>query len=708
MSFGCASLDEVGDFRLGIGGVERLVDARPPSSPRDRAAHWRWISRPAPSPGRRVPRPGPPAHWHSAQHRARDRRRSARRAIGGADGGALRIGCEHAARSAGRDCRRSCFDEGLHALQRLHDVRLARRIGEPHEALAVGAETVAEDQRHIGLVEQLARQVARLPAGAGDVGEGIEGAARHAAAHALDVVQALHHDVAALLEALAEALDLVHRPGDRGKPRHLRGDTGAGMVDRDELLHIFDQVLRPDAETQPPAGHREGLGPAVEDDGAVAQFREAEEAHEVDAVIDLVAVDLVRQDRDIGMLRQPMRQLGDLLARDDAARRVGGRVDDDEARGRRDQREHFLGIEAEVLLLADGVGHGLGAAGARRIAIGREARIGIEDFGTRPAEHLAGEIEGHLAARHDHHLIARDRHVEAVAHILRHRIAQHRQALRAGVAMRAVAHRLLGGFQNVLRRREVRLADAEVDDRVALGLQRIGAVEHGEGGFFFDGRHGRIDLQHQLTSSIAGSSRWLTLRPPWPVSTARAKISATDSVRLRTATQPLGQFGIVADVLGGIRKCETVAVEIALQRRLHHLAQHAGIAGAVEHHLIEVLPVDLRRARRAEGLRHQRHHAGDEIVGDELRRVARARRPEMPDGGGKAGEQRAGSRAKVSGVGPAQHAEHALFGLFGPAGQRNVGIGDAQCRQLMRQPLRGVGRGGAGIDDDLARRGDAA
>ncbi len=97
--------------------------------------------------------------------------------------------------------------------------------------------------------------------------------------------------------------------------------------------------------------------------------------------------------------------------------------------------------------------------------------------------------------------------------------------------MRAVAHRLFGGFENVLGRREVGLADAEIDDGMALGLQRIGAVQHGEGGLFFDGGDSGIYVEHHVTSSMAGSSRWLTLRPPWPVSTALAKISAIESVR---------------------------------------------------------------------------------------------------------------------------------------------------------------------------------
>ena len=88
--------------------------------------------------------------------------------------------------------------------------------------------------------------------------------------------------------------------------------------------------------------------------------------------------------------------------------------------------------------------------------------------------------------------------------------------------MGAIAHRLFGGGENMLWRAEIGLADTEVDHRRALGLQRIGAVEHREGGFFLDGGYIRIKLEHQVTSSIAGSSRWLTLRPPWPVAKALA------------------------------------------------------------------------------------------------------------------------------------------------------------------------------------------
>ena len=59
----------------------------------------------------------------------------------------------------------------------------------------------------------------------------------------------------------------------------------------------------------------------------------------------------------------------------------------------------------------------------------------------------------------------------------------------------------------------------------------------------------------------------------------------------RRATQLPGHLLVVSDVLGGIGEGEAVAVEVPLQRRTHHLAQDAGIAGAIEHDLVKILPM---------------------------------------------------------------------------------------------------------------------
>ena len=89
----------------------------------------------------------------------------------------------------------------LHSLQRLMQIGFARRIGQPHKTFSVGSEALPEDQRHMGLVKQLAGEVTRRPTGVRDIGEGIEGPAWYPAAHAFDGVQSLDHEIAALLEA---------------------------------------------------------------------------------------------------------------------------------------------------------------------------------------------------------------------------------------------------------------------------------------------------------------------------------------------------------------------------------------------------------------------------------------------------------------------------------------------------------------------------
>ena len=66
----------------------------------------------------------------------------------------------------------------------------------------------------------------------------------------------------------------------------------------------------------------------------------------------------------------------------------------------------------------------------------------------------------------------------------------------ARVAVMAVAQRLDRGLDDELRRAEIGLADAEVDDVPALRRERIGAGQHGEGVFLTDAVERRDGLQH--------------------------------------------------------------------------------------------------------------------------------------------------------------------------------------------------------------------
>ncbi len=58
--------------------------------------------------------------------------------------------------------------------------------------------------------------------------------------------------------------------------------------------------------------------------------------------------------------------------------------------------------------------------------------------------------------------------------------------------MRSLAHGALARLEHMRRRIEVGLADAEIDDRLALALELEGPVENGEGAFLFDARDGGI------------------------------------------------------------------------------------------------------------------------------------------------------------------------------------------------------------------------
>ena len=69
------------------------------------------------------------------------------------------------------------------------------------------------------------------------------------------------------------------------------------------------------------------------------------------------------------------------------------------------------------------------------------------------------------------------------------RLAQRGDAVGRRVAVVVVGERLAAGLDDVRGRREVGLADAEIDDVAALGGQRVGARQHLEGAFGAEARH---------------------------------------------------------------------------------------------------------------------------------------------------------------------------------------------------------------------------
>ena len=172
-----------------------------------------------------------------------------------------------------------------------------------------------------------------------------------------------------------------------------------------------------------------------------------------------------------------------LLPGHHAAGRVGRAVDDDQPGAIRDLGEHLLGREREAALLVERDRHRLGAAELDHRAIDRKARVRIHDLGARLAEHGDREVHRDLAAGHDHDPVGVDLDAAILRDVLGDRLAQRQDAVRRGVAVMAVGQRLLRRGDDVLRRREIRLADAEIDDVATLLGEPVRPRQHFEGTF---------------------------------------------------------------------------------------------------------------------------------------------------------------------------------------------------------------------------------
>jgi len=71
----------------------------------------------------------------------------------------------------------------------------------------------------------------------------------------------------------------------------------------------------------------------------------------------------------------------------------------------------------------------------------------------------------------------------------------------------AVGERLAAGLDDVLRRREIGLADPEIDDRAALCCERVCARQHLERGLGPEPAHPSGHLQHSsLPGRLSGST----------------------------------------------------------------------------------------------------------------------------------------------------------------------------------------------------------
>ena len=244
----------------------------------------------------------------------------------------------------------------------------------------------------------------------------------------------------------------------------------------------LDDVGGADHPAHSPAGHRVGLGHAVEDDGLVGQLgHQLDDVRGLRVLVQQVLVDLIGDDPD-AVLEGPLADRGQLLGRVDAARRVGRRAHEEDLRARRARGLELLDGHLVVLVGAgehlDGGRAGeLDDLGVRGPVRGRQDRLvaGAQQRG----ECLE---DGLLAAVGDDDVGGGDLVAGVAQGLFRDGLAQRREAGGGRVAVhRGVARGLDGGLDNVVGRGEVGFAGAEADHRAAGGLEGLGLRVHGQG-----------------------------------------------------------------------------------------------------------------------------------------------------------------------------------------------------------------------------------
>ena len=281
----------------------------------------------------------------------------------------------------------------------------------------------------------------------------------------------------------------------------------------------------------------------------VPDVREAGEARELVAVVGELAVDLVRDDVEVVLLRQLGRSLQLLLGVDGARRVAGVREPEGPRSGRDELLDHLHGGQVEALLGPRGDGDDLRQRGVGEGVVVRVEGLRQQYLVAGVADGLHGEGEGFAAAVGDVDVVPVVRDVPGVV-VGADGVAQLVAPLRGGVGD-GVHLEAADGVKIPLGRLDVRLADVEVKDLLALGLRLVGVGDeaaNGGCGQRFDsfGKTHDDDLLNVLNESMndvvlggqdrgfglrASSALWDHFALPWFATAAWAVAMASASPR---------------------------------------------------------------------------------------------------------------------------------------------------------------------------------
>ena len=235
--------------------------------------------------------------------------------------------------------------------------------------------------------------------GRADIRERVERAARHVAGEA-GGVEASDYQVAAAMVLLAHPQHLGPAVAQRLERGVLGDDRRAQHGVLVHLHHGVDQRCRTAGIADAPAGHREGLRKAVEEDRPLRHARQARDAR-MRALEGELRVNLIGQHEQV-LLAAERGDFLQLLPRARAAGRIARQVEHQDLGARLPGGPQRLGRERKAVL---GIGWHRDPLPVRQRDAGKiahVARLVIHDLVTRIDERPAGEIERLADAdRHD-------------------------------------------------------------------------------------------------------------------------------------------------------------------------------------------------------------------------------------------------------------------------------------------------------------------
>ncbi|REJ79865.1 MAG: hypothetical protein DWQ30_13895 [Acidobacteria bacterium] len=378
--------------------------------------------------------------------------------------------------------------------------------------MTLGPERGARHGDHSDAIEQELCQRHRTVDAAdveqlGDVGQGVERAVGRSAAHAGHRLQRRHQQVA----VAAAAGHLLGGAGAAALERRSRPDhREAGRMRRGVALHASqagDHVARAERVADPPAGHRERLGEGGDPHDVIGELRRHPDSAErrlarrhVAVVESLVGG--VDQQHDVA----PRGDLGEPPQRvvpDHRAGGIAGAVDQHHPGTVADRRDEGVGIEGEAALRRafDRDRPPADQGDLRRQAAPARGRQHHLVAGIEQRHHRAEQ--GGLRSHGDQDVAVAGPRRTVPAVVADQGSAQIRCAVDRRIARETGGEGLSRRLDGADRRREARLAGAQVDQIAALTGQLGGAARHSDGRRF----GGRNDPGGELDHGRDGTIR---------------------------------------------------------------------------------------------------------------------------------------------------------------------------------------------------------